>query len=90
MNLPVLDFPCRKEEERHISQPAIFQQVQALVLELGFLLLEQKNGPLPFTPAGAYLCQKSLILVADYERICRESGRIAYVKSAALRVLWPG
>ena len=54
--------------------------------ELGFLLLDRKNRTFTLTPAGAYFYQKSLILVDDYERICREAGRIAHGKNAALRV----
>ena len=76
----------RAAEECHISQSAISQQVQALERELGFLLLERKNRTFSLTPAGAYFYQKSLILVADYERICREAGRIAHGKNATLRV----
>lgn len=76
----------RAAEECHISQSAISQQVQALERELGFLLLERKNRKFTLTPAGAYFYQKSLILVADYERICRESIRIARGKNACLRV----
>lgn len=73
-------------EECHISQSAISQQVQALERELGFRLLERKNRRFTLTPAGEYFYQKSLILVADYERICRESARIAHGKNASLRV----
>ena len=76
----------RAAEECHISQSAISQQVQALERELGFLLLDRKNRTFTLTPAGAYFYQKSLILVDDYERICREAGRIAHGKNAALRV----
>lgn len=76
----------RAAEECHISQSAISQQIQALERELGFLLLERKNRKFTLTPAGAYFYQKSLILVADYERICREAGRIAHGKNAALRL----
>ena len=76
----------RAAEECHISQSAISQQVQALERELGFLLLDRKNRTFTLTPAGAYFYQKSLILMDDYERICREDGRIAHGKNAALRV----
>lgn len=71
----------RAAEECHISQSAISQQVQALERELGFLLLERKNRTFSLTPAGAYFYQKSLILVADYERICREAGRSPTAKT---------
>ena len=64
-------------EENFISQPAISQQVQALERELGFQLLERKNRSFSLTPAGAYFYQKSLILTADYERMCSEAAKIA-------------
>lgn len=76
----------RAAEECHISQSAISQQIQALERELGFLLLERKHRTFTLTPAGAYFYQKSLILMADYERICREAARISHGKNAALRV----
>lgn len=64
-------------EECHISQSAISQQVQSLERELGFDLLERKNRRFTLTPAGEYFYKKSLVLVADYERMCREAGRLA-------------
>lgn len=73
-------------EENHISQSAISQQIQALEQELGFMLLERKNRKFSLTPAGEYFYQKSLILVSDYERICRESAKIARGGKAVLRI----
>ncbi len=64
-------------EECHISQSAISQQIQALERELGFYLLERKNRKFTLTPAGEYFYKKSLVLIADYERMCREAGRLA-------------
>lgn len=64
-------------EECHISQSAISQQIQALERELGFYLLERKNRKFTLTPAGEYFYKKSLVLVADYERMCQEAGRLA-------------
>ncbi len=64
-------------EECHISQSAISQQVQALERELGFYLLERKNRKFTLTPAGEYFYKKSLVLIADYERMCKEAGRLA-------------
>lgn len=62
-------------EECHISQSAISQQVKALETELGFPLLERKNRKFVLTPAGEHFYKKSLVLVADYEQLCRESAR---------------
>lgn len=64
-------------EENFISQSAISQQIQALERDLGFQLLERKNRSFTLMPAGEYFYQKSLILTADYERMCSESAKIA-------------
>lgn len=60
-------------EENYISQSAISQQIQALERELGFKLLERRNRTFALTPAGEYFCQKSLVLTADFERMCGEA-----------------
>lgn len=73
-------------EENYISQSAISQQVQALERELGFPLLERKNRSFTLTPAGAYFYQKSLILTADYEQMCREASGIAKGDRASLKI----
>ena len=73
-------------EENFISQSAISQQVQALERELGFPLLERKNRSFTLTPAGAYFYQKSLLLTADYERMCSEAARIAKGDRASLKI----
>ena len=57
-------------EENYISQSAISQQIQALERELGFKLLERRNRTFDLTPAGEYFYQKSLVLTADFERMC--------------------
>jgi len=64
-------------EENFISQSAVSQQIQSLERELGFSLFERKNRSFSLTPAGEYFYQKSLILTADYERICSEASAIA-------------
>ena len=73
-------------EENFISQSAISQQVQALERELGLQLLERKNRTFTLTPAGEYFYQKSLILTADYERMCSEAAKIAKGDQASLRI----
>ena len=73
-------------EENYISQSAISQQVQALERELGFPLLQRGNRSFTLTPAGAYFYQKSLILTADYERLCKEASKIANGGQASLRI----
>ncbi len=73
-------------EENFISQSAISQQVQALERELGFQLLERKNRSFTLTPAGEYCYQKSLILTADYDRMCSEAAKIAKGQQATLKI----
>ena len=73
-------------EENFISQSAISQQIQALERELGFQLLERKNRTFTLTPAGEYFYQKSLILTADYERMCSEAAKIAKADRASLKI----
>lgn len=73
-------------EENFISQSAISQQIQALERELGFPLLERKNRRFTLTPAGEYFYQKSLILTADYERMCGEAAKIAKGNQASLKI----
>ena len=73
-------------EENYISQSAISQQIQALERELGFQLIERKNRSFTLTPAGEYFYQKSLILTADYERMCSEAARIAKGDQASLKI----
>lgn len=73
-------------EANYISQSAVSQQIQALERELGFSLLQRKNRTFALTPAGEYFYQKSLILTADYERMCREAAKIASGSQIALRI----
>lgn len=73
-------------EECHISQSAISQQIQALERELGFKLLERKNRKFTLTSAGEYFYKKSLVLIADYERMCQEAARISGGDKAALKI----
>ena len=73
-------------EECHISQSAISQQIKALETELGFPLMERKNRKFILTPAGEYFYKKSLVLIADYEQMCRESSKIAHGDNAVLKI----
>lgn len=73
-------------EKNYISQSAISQQIQALERELGFKLLERKNRSFTLTPAGKYFYQKSLVLTADYERMCNEASKIAKGDQASLKI----
>lgn len=73
-------------EENFISQSAVSQQIQALERELGFKLLERKNRGFTLTPAGEYFYQKSLILTADYEKMCSAAAKIAKGDQATLKI----
>lgn len=73
-------------EECHISQSAMSQQIRALERELGFALLERKNRKFTLTPSGEYFYKKSLVLIADYERMCREAAGLADAEKAALKI----
>lgn len=73
-------------EENFISQSAISQQIQALERELGLQLLERKNRTFTLTPAGEYFYQKSLILTADYKKMCSEAAKIAKGNQASLKI----
>lgn len=73
-------------EENYISQSAISQQIRVLEQELGFQLLERRNRAFALTPAGKYFYQKSLILTADYERMCAEASKIAKGDQASLKI----
>lgn len=73
-------------EECHISQSAISQQIQALEQELGISLLERRNRKFTVTSAGQHFYKKSLMLTADYEKMCRETIQIARGKDARICV----
>ncbi|QCT70341.1 LysR family transcriptional regulator [Eubacterium maltosivorans] len=73
-------------EACNISQSAMSQQIQALERELGFQLLERKKRKFELTPSGEYFYKKSIILTADYERICREAAKIAHGDESVLSI----
>ena len=80
------DSFSKAAEECHISQSAISQQIQALERELGFQLLERHHRTFTLTQAGEYFYQKSMVITADFERICTEASKIAKVKGATLKI----
>lgn len=73
-------------EQCFISQSAISQQIQALEQALGVKLLERGNRSFTVTPAGEYFYQKSLVLLADYQKLCRETVKISRKGKAELRL----
>jgi len=64
-------------DENFISQSAISQQIQALEKELGIKLLQREGRKFSLTPAGEFFYKKSLVLINDFERICRETLKLA-------------
>lgn len=70
----------------HISQSAISQQVQALERELGVTLLKRENRRFSLTLAGEHFYRQSLLLTADFERLCQETVQIAHGDDFALRI----
>ena len=70
----------------HISQSAISQHIKALEEELGVPLLYRHNRSFSMTPAGTYFYRKSLVLLHDYEMMCKETVRLARNEHAVLRI----
>lgn len=75
-------------EECYISQPAISQQIQALERELGVTLLKRENRRFSLTPAGEHFYQKSLIIMEDFEKLCKEIDQIAQGNDFTLRIAY--
>ena len=73
-------------EDHYISQSAMSQQIRALERELGFQLFVRKNRSFTLTPAGEYFYRKSLVLTADYDRMCAEAADIARGGQPSLRI----
>ncbi|MCH5323858.1 MAG: LysR family transcriptional regulator [Eubacterium sp.] len=73
-------------EECYISQSAISQQVQALERDLGVTLLKRENRRFSLTPAGEHFYRQSLLLTADFERLCKETAQIAHGDDFTLRI----
>lgn len=73
-------------EECYISQSAISQQIQALENELGVKLLQREKRKFSLTPAGEHFYKKSLILTADFDKLCHETVRIASGNENQLRI----
>ena len=73
-------------EECHISQSAVSQQIKALENEIGVPLIRRLNRRFELTPAGEHFYKKSVILIADYDRLVQETVRISKKDSAELRI----
>lgn len=73
-------------EECYISQSAISQQMRALEQELGVKLINREKHKLSLTPAGEHFYKRSLILVEDFESLCRETARIAREENPELHI----
>ena len=73
-------------QETFISQSAISQHIQALERELGVTLIDRSGRKLALTSAGEYFYKHSQIVLADYERICTETKKIAERENSSLAV----
>lgn len=73
-------------EECYISQSAISQQIKALENELGAALLQREGRRFSLTPAGEHFYKKSLILTADFDKLCRDTARIANGNETGLHI----
>lgn len=73
-------------EECHISQSAISQQVKSLEKEIGVQLLIRHNRTFDLTEAGDCLYKKSLVLVADYDRMIQDTIRASHLGVSELRL----
>ena len=73
-------------EECHISQSAISQQIKALEKELGVQLLLRMNRKFELTPAGEHFYKKSLVIVADYDRLFQDCARLSRKDHAELMI----
>ncbi len=45
-----------------------------------------KNRKFTLTPAGEYFYKKSLVLIADFELMCREASKLSNDGEAALKI----
>lgn len=73
-------------EQCHVSQSAISQQLRLLEEELGIQLTVRKGRSFELTPAGKHFYEKSLLLVADLNRLCLETVKIAQDNRVTLRI----
>jgi DNA-binding transcriptional LysR family regulator len=73
-------------EECNISQSAISQQIRALEQELGVKLLNRKNRSFTVTPAGEHFYKKSRVLLNNFDKLCKETVRIAHDDKTHLRI----
>ena len=73
-------------EECFISQSAMSQQLQSLEQELGVKLVDRSRRKISLTPAGEHFYKKSLVLTADFDKLCRETIRIAQKDVPQLKI----
>ena len=73
-------------EQCHISQSAISQQIVALENNLGFKLFNRSRRKISLTEQGEYFYRKSLVLVADFDRIVHETQMMGDMEHSTLRI----
>ena len=72
--------------ERNISQSAISQQIQSLENEVGVPLINRDKRKVSLTPSGEVFYRKSLVLLAEYEQIIRDTQKAAKTDGFAVKV----
>lgn len=60
--------------------------MKALERELGVTLFNRDNRRFSLTPAGEHFYERSLVLIEDFEKLCRETARIARKDTAELHI----
>lgn len=70
----------------HISQPPLSMQIRALEERLGARLFDRDRRHVALTEAGAFFLDRARRLLADAERCCAETKRIADGRSGVLSV----
>ena len=73
-------------EKNHISQSAISQQIQSLEEELGVALLTRKNRSFDVTEAGKYFYKQTINIIADLDKVCKDTQAIANEQIAKLSI----
>lgn len=66
----------RAAEELHIAQPPLSRQIQQLESEVGVALLD-RTRPLRLTEAGRFFQEHSNLLLAQLDRVCEDTRRVA-------------
>ena len=70
----------------YISQSAISQQIHSLEQALNVKLINRENRKISLTPAGEHFYRGSLVLMEDFEKLCRETRKVAASRCPELKI----